>query len=170
MDNFSDLFKKENTGEVILCILFIIYLLMGYKTPDPISSLIDNIGGQIMVVMLALLLFSFSNPIVGILGLIVAFELIRRSSVSTGTYALNTYVPNELHKMNILHSLNNSKVFQNNSNGINASNQFPYTLEQEVVKKMVPVRNYQESIDTTTFSPILDNLYDAAPINYTGVN
>ena len=31
MDSFSDLFKKENMGQVILCILFIIYLIMGYR-------------------------------------------------------------------------------------------------------------------------------------------
>jgi hypothetical protein len=47
-------------------------------------------------------------------------------------------------------------------------NQFPYTLEQEVVKKMAPAK---ESYDYTpsSFSPVLDDTYDAAPIDYTGV-
>ena len=48
-------------------------------------------------------------------------------------------------------------------------NQFPYTLEQEVVKKMAPIKQTEDTQTPSTFSPILDNLYDAAPIGYTGV-
>ena len=48
-------------------------------------------------------------------------------------------------------------------------NQFPYTLEQEVVKKMAPIRDTGYTNSESTFSPILDDTYDAAPINYTGV-
>ena len=47
MDSFSDLFKKENQGQVILCVLFIVYLIMGYKTPSSLATLIDNIYGKI---------------------------------------------------------------------------------------------------------------------------
>ena len=34
MDAFKDLLKKEKMGQVLLSILFLIYLIMGYKTPD----------------------------------------------------------------------------------------------------------------------------------------
>ena len=37
MESYSSLFKKEHMGELILIILFIIYLIMGYKTPEPIA-------------------------------------------------------------------------------------------------------------------------------------
>jgi hypothetical protein len=47
-------------------------------------------------------------------------------------------------------------------------NQFPYTLEQEVVKKMAPMK-FSDSTTTSSFSPVLDDTYDAAPIDYTGV-
>jgi hypothetical protein len=50
-----------------------------------------------------------------------------------------------------------------------AHHQFPYTLEQEVVKKMAPIRNKNYSNEKYTFKPILDDLHDAAPINYRGV-
>jgi hypothetical protein len=153
MDSFSDLFKRQNLGQVVLCILFIIYLIMGYNMPSSVAGVIDTIYGKIIVVVVALILFSYVNPILGVLGFLVAFELIRRSSLVTGTYALNNYIPTEEKK----------------SSNLSAMNQFPYTLEQEVVKKMAPIRVTFDTQTPATFRPILDDNYDAAPINYTGV-
>ena len=153
MDSFSDLFKRQNLGQVVLCILFIIYLIMGYNMPTSVAGVIDTIYGKIIVVVVALILFSYVNPILGVLGFLVAFELIRRSSLATGTYALNNYIPTEEKK----------------SSNLSAMNQFPYTLEQEVVKKMAPIRVTFDTQTPPTFRPILDDNYDAAPINYTGV-
>ena len=152
MDSFSDLFKKENSGQVVLAILFIVYLISGYKTPDTVASVIDTIYGKIVVVVVALILFSYANPILGVIGFIVAFDLIRKSSMSTGTFALEHYVPTEIKK----------------ESNLNAMNQFPYTLEQEVVKKMAPMK-ISSDITTSSFSPVLDDTYDAAPIDYMGV-
>ena len=153
MDSFSDLFKKENMGQVTLCILFIIYLIMGYKTPESIAGAIDTSFGKIAVVVMALLLFAYANPVLGVLGFFVAFDLISKSSVTTGTYALERYVPTEAKKQS----------------NLTAMNQFPYTLEQEVVTKMAPIKQTADTQEPAKFSPILDNLYDAAPIGYTGV-
>ena len=148
----EDLFKKENMGQIILIILFIIYLIMGYNTPEPIASIIDTTYGKIFVILIALVLFAFTNPVLGIIGFLVAYELIRKSSISTGSYGLDKYLPTETKKFTELTALN----------------QFPYTLEQEVVKKMAPIRQQNDTIQTT-FVPVLDNLYDAAPIDYMGV-
>ena len=150
----EDLFKKENMGQIILIILFIIYLIMGYNTPEPIASIIDTTYGKIFVIVIALVLFAFTNPVLGIIGFLVAYELIRKSSISTGSYGLDKYLPTETKKFTELTALN----------------QFPYTLEQEVVKKMAPIRQQNDMIqEGTTFVPVLDNLYDAAPIDYMGV-
>ena len=98
-------------------------------------------------------LFSYTNPVLGVLGFYVAFDLIKRSSESTGTYALQKYVPTEEKK----------------SCNLTLYNQFPYTLEQEVVSKMAPINDYDENATVPPFSPILDDLHEAAPIGYTGV-
>jgi hypothetical protein len=147
MDAFKDLLKKEKMGQVLLSIIFIIYLIMGYKTPEVVANLIDNTLGKLVVVIVALLLFSCCNPILGILGLIVAYELIRRSDVRTGNFALRNYMPSEKKKASCL----------------TAFNQFPYTLEQEMVSKMAPIQ-HTVSADAP-YVPILDNNYDATPIS-----
>jgi hypothetical protein len=150
MNSFTVLFQRENLGQLILCILFVIYLLMGASTPPTVSKMIDTIYGKIFVIVIAVLLFMNSNPILGILGIVVAYELIRHA---TGNYALEQYLPTEKKK----------------STNLTAMNQFPYTLEQEVVKKMAPVRQTAETRQPVSFHPILDDLHDAAPINYEGV-
>ena len=153
MDSFKDLFKKQNKGEILLTIILIIYILMGYKTPESIAKMIDTVYGKIVVIVIAIILFSYTNPILGVIGFYVAFDLIKKSSETTGTYALDKYVPTEEKK----------------ESQLNAMNQFPYTLEQEVVKKMAPINNTIDATGASPYSPVLDNLYDAAPINYTGV-
>lgn len=149
MDSFSSLFKKENMGELLLVIIFIIYLIMGYKTPEPVANLVDTLIGKILILMIVIYLFSKANPILAILGLFVAFDLIRRSSVATGIDALNKYAPSEAHKMS----------------QFTAFNQFPYTLEQEVVNKMAPIVKTGPIFSKSSFHPMIENLHDATPLN-----
>jgi len=149
MESFSSLLKKEHRGELILVILFIIYLVLGLKTPEPIANIIDTLVGKIVIFIIVIYLFMNSNPILAVLSIFVAFDLIRRSSLSTGLGALQKYAPSEEKKMS----------------QFTAFNQFPYTLEQEVVAKMAPIARSGSSLVPASYKPLLDNLHDAAPLN-----
>ena len=72
--------NKGNAGEIVLTILFVIYLIMGYKMPDSVAGVFDTIYGKVIISVIALVLFSFANPILGVLGFLVAFELISNVS------------------------------------------------------------------------------------------
>jgi len=149
MDSFSSLLKKEHMGELILVIVFIIYLIMGYKTPEAVANLVDTLAGKIVIFIIVMYLFMYSNPILAVLALFVAFDLIRRSSAATGIDALQKYAPSEEKK----------------SSQFTAFNQFPYTLEQEVVKKMAPIVQSGSSLSPASYKPLLDNTHDATPLN-----
>ena len=149
MESFSSLFKKENMGELVLMILLVIYLILGLKTPEPFASMIDSLAGKIVIFIIVIYMFMHSNPILAVLSLFVAFDLIRRSSLATGIGALQKFAPSEEKKMS----------------QFTAYNQFPYTLEQEVVAKMAPIMKSGYSITPSSFKPLLDNTYDASPIN-----
>jgi hypothetical protein len=149
MDSFSSLFKKENMAQLLLTILFAIYLIMGYKTPENIASLVDTIVGKVIIFLIVIYMFLYTNPILAILGLFVAFDLIRRSSISTGIDALKRYLPTEAHKYN----------------QFTAFNQFPYTLEEEVVNKMAPIVQSGFTLSKQSYKPLLEDLHDASPIN-----
>ena len=149
MDSFTELLKKEHMGEFILIILMIIYLIMGLKTPELVAILIDNVVGKVVIILVVIYLFMHANPILAVLAALVAFDLMRRSSATTGISALQQYAPSEQKKMS----------------QFTAFNQFPYTLEQEVVAKMAPIVRSGSSMSPASYKPLLDNLYDAASLN-----
>jgi hypothetical protein len=151
MDSFTELFKKEHMGEFILIILMIIYLILGFKTPEIIANLVDNLVGKVVIVLIVIYLFMYTNPILAVLAALVAFDLIRRSSDVIGLGALSSYAPSEKKKMS----------------QFTAFNQFPYTLEQEIVAKMAPIVRSGTSITPPSYKPLLDNLYNAFPLNGT---
>lgn len=149
MDSFTELLKKEHMGEFILVILMIIYLILGFKTPGIIANMVDNIIGKVVIVLVIVYLFLNSNPILAVVATLVAFDLMRRSSDETGLGSLQKYAPSEVKKMS----------------QFSAFNQFPYTLEQEMVAKMAPIVRSGSSLTSASYKPLLNNLYDASPIN-----
>ena len=140
-----DFFNKKYVSQNVLTLLFVIYLILGLNTPKPIAQIIDTLVGKIVVILLAIYLFIYTNPILGVIGFFVAYDLIRRSSVATGNFGIDNYLPTEETKQAKMSSYN----------------QYPYTLEQEIVKKMVPVVN--KDMTTASYVPITDDVYDAAP-------
>ena len=152
-----EVFKKLLTGmkqhEILLLILLVTYLLFNIRTPMGLARLIsENILAQGVVYLIALWLFMHSNPVIGVLGLITAYQLIQRSKEQAGRKAIAKYLPSQ-DKMN---------------SSLNAYNQFPPTLEEEVVATMAPiVRN--GPMGSPSYLPIIDNIGDSAPVDYEGV-
>jgi len=149
MASFSSLFKKDKMGEHLLMLLFIIYLIMGYKTPESVANAVDTLAGKIVLLVIVIALFLYTNPLLAVLSLFVAFDLIRRSSKTTGLDALQKYQPSEVKRQT----------------QFSAYNQFPYTLEQEVVKKMAPIVHNGSSLTKPSYKPYIENLHDASPLN-----
>ena len=140
-----DYFDKKHMPETLLSVLFVIYLVMGYKMPEAVAVLIDSTIGKIAVVLAALLLFGYSNPVLGVLALLVAYQMIKGASVKTGMAGLEEYYPTEAKKWT----------------PFSPTHQFPYTLEQEVVKNMTTQKFNTEYVKAP-YRPILEDTYDAS--------
>jgi hypothetical protein len=149
MNSFSSLFKKEHMSELILAVLLIIYLIMGSKTPQPVAIIVNSLIGKVILFFIVVYMFLYSNPILAVLFLFVVFDLISRSNYTIKTNTLKSYLPSEEKK----------------SSQFTAFRQFPYTLEQEVVKKMAPIVQNGSTLSKPSYKPIMNNLYDASPIN-----
>jgi len=152
MMKLANLIKAEQRHQTILAIILIIYILLNVQTPNVLAGLIDNLVGNVIVVIIAIIIFANSHPIVGILAAVAAYELIKRSSVSTGTNAIRNYVESEKSKVE----------------DFNRYNDFPVTLEEEVVAKMAPLVENNDP-PRSDFKPVLDDQHDAAGIDYEGV-
>jgi hypothetical protein len=147
MQYIDNLLEKRNMSQLMLVILFIIYLAIGLKMPDPVANMIDSPVGKIVVALLALMLFGYSNPILGVLGIMVAYHLIKSSSEKTGMAALEKYYPTEEKKWS----------------PFTPTHQFPYTLEQEVVKQMAS-QKFNANFVKAPYRPMLDDTHDASLI------
>jgi hypothetical protein len=94
-------------------------------------------------------MFIKSNPILAVLVLFVAFDLMRRSySNRKKQNNLQKYMPSEEKK----------------ASQFTAMHQFPYTLEQEIVKKMAPINQTSSTLTQASYKPVLDNTYEATQL------
>lgn len=148
MEYLNSLFEKRNMPQMILSALFVIYLALGLKLPESLSALIDTSIGKLTIVIISLMLFAYSNPILGVLSLLVAYHLIKGASVRTGMGGLEEYYPTEEKKWSPFTS----------------TNQFPYTLEQEVVKNMAS-QKFNTTYVKAPYRPVLEDTHDATPLN-----
>jgi hypothetical protein len=156
MDSFSKLFKKEHMGELVLFILFVIYLVMGNQTPESVAGVVNTMVGKLLLFFIVLYLFLYKNPVLAVLSLFVAFYLIRRS-----TY-YNTDVATRIEQILNPVCTDGPEMSQY---PFTKYNQFPYTLEQEVVKKMAPIVQSGSVLTKPSFKPFLESDHDASPIN-----
>jgi hypothetical protein len=130
--------------QYILAGLFVVYLVADFKPPAFLSPLMDSNIGKIAIALAAMALFAYSNPLLGVLGLLVAYQLIRGAAVQTGTAALEEYAPTEEKKWTIY----------------SPPPKFPYTLEQEMVKNMTTEKFNTEYVKAP-YRPTLDDTHDA---------
>lgn len=153
--------KAERQHEMLLTALFIIYILFDIQLPTVLANLVDSLTGNIVVSLLALSVFVYTNPIVGALAFIVAYLMVKRSEKTTGSYAMKHYLPSEENKEKQLRKYNQASEFSR-------YNDYPVTLEQEMVSKMAPLEDNTPKTKSS-FKPIQCPGHDAAPIDYDGV-
>ena len=86
MLSVKKLIRSEKRHQLLLGVVFALYILLNVQTPKMIAGLVNNLVGNVVIILVALTILMNSHPVVGVLGLVVAYELIRRSGVSSGTY------------------------------------------------------------------------------------
>ena len=156
MDSFSKLFKKEHMGELVLFVLFVIYLVMSYPIPQPVAGVVNSFVGKILLFFIVFYLFLFKNPILAVLSLLVLIDLIRRSNY------YNTDMATRIEQILQPGCTDGPEMSQY---PFTKFNQFPYTLEQEVVKTMAPIVQSGSVLTKPSFKPFLETDHDASPIN-----
>jgi hypothetical protein len=132
------------SGQFVLLIVFIVYIVFNVPTPQPIASLIDSTIGYVIIISLFALMAVNLNPIITLVGVFAIYLLFKRSSISTGSLAMTKFLPSENVKGQYL----------------NAFNQFPVTLEEEVVQQMAPLQ-VGPPMGQKSFMPAMNNLHDA---------
>jgi len=145
--------KKLNAFDIILLALFVIYIVFPVPTPQWLVPFIDSPFGMLTIFAVTLSLFVYRSPILGVLYIFVAYELLRRNHyvppaspiVSDTLYSANR-VPQKIPTQ----SEKNAEL--QNMNPVNHA-----TLEEEVVAKDAPVGVSQLPVGMeTSFHPAND--------------
>jgi hypothetical protein len=145
----DSVYKTARKHEILLTVLFILYIVLNVPTPDVVAPYVDTPLGNIVIIIIAISLFTHSHAVVGVLGLFAAYMLIRRSS-SSGSAAVEAYVPSEKRK----------------SEELSAYNQFPVTLEEQIVALRAPLADTEVGSATASFYP---NQLDQTSLGYAPV-
>lgn len=144
MEKLLKLFMKDK-HHLVLSVLLSVFIIFDIKIPLLLAELVDNVIGKIVVFVIALCLLSL-NVLSGAIGLIAAYVLVHRSEHTTGSSAKRVYVPTETKKAKHLAAMND----------------FPVTVEEEVINNMLPVTNRVYS--SPGYKPVLDSFHDSAEI------
>ena len=140
-----ELLSKKNIPHTILIGLFSLYLILGLQIPANLSYLIEYTIVKIGIILAALALFAYTDPVLGVLGMLVAYQLLKSSSILSGMAGLEKY----------------AQTGENRWMPFGSATQYPYTLEQEMVNKMTKEK-YNVSYVKAPYRPSLDNTHNAA--------
>jgi hypothetical protein len=172
--NISDLktkIRSINSLDVFLIILFIVYLLFPINTPDIVKPWIDSPLGMVVLFILAVTFFIYTNPVLGVLFILVAYELIRRNGVSSikttrmdgdsSWYTDPVAYPNNI-KMMMDGVESGEKTKEEQLRAMNPKKKT--TLEEEIIQERAPIRGESNVYMDTSFKPVADKLYGGASI------
>jgi len=137
---FAQTLESIKPVEIVFIALFIVFLVLPMNMPPLIASVIDTPIGIVVLLIIVLGLFFYSNPILAIIFVFVAYELLRRSSIVSGRVGLVQYTPSQIIKDNQIAAMNPPKTV---------------TLEEEVVQQMAPI-GHSDPVNYTssTYKPV----------------
>lgn len=121
MEFVNKLFKSYKAHQVVILALLVVYILSGMKTPQPVGAMIDSTLGNLVILAMALFSLYHGHPVIGLVGLYAAYELIMRSSGGSNT--IKKFLPSQA----------------KTDDAMDAMNDFPLTLEEEEVARMSPL-------------------------------
>lgn len=137
--------------EIAVLVVFVLYVVLPIQTPQFLSGIVDSSLGMLTIFVLAVYLFLNVNPIVAVVFVLVAYELLRRSTQKVGRVTVMQYTPSQAKKDAELVAMNPPKEV---------------TLEEEVVNKMAPIGHSDPSVFVgTTFKPVADKMKEGSLYN-----
>ena len=128
--------------EYVLIALLLLYIVMDVSIPSILAQYVDTTIGTILLLSGALYVFH-SNKVVGAVVIIAVIELLRRTN---GISSIKQYVPSELRR----------------SSNLSIYNQFPISLEEEIVRDQLPHIN--KIYTDPSFKPKQTTLHAAAEL------
>jgi len=140
--------KSLSKLEIALLVLFVIYLVLPIQTPGILHGVFDSSLGMLLLFVVAVYLFFNANPVVAVIFILVAYELLRRSTQFVSSQTVIQYTPTQIKKDAEMVAMNPPKKG---------------TLEEEIVDKMAPIGHSDPSTYiSSSYKPVADKVDGAS--------
>lgn len=133
---------KATYLEVILFVIFVLYIVFQPRTPPAFSLFIDTPVGAVVVMAVAAYLLLYTHPVLGVLSIFVAYELLRRSTVVR-------FIP----------TLPDQPKVDAQQQSFNPPAE--RTLEEDLVAQMAPIEVSADYVETG-FKPVSEDVHGAS--------
>ena len=148
--NLSIYFTSLSALEIGILILFVVYLIFDIYPTESMAKYIDTPIGMASVLIVTLYMFLSFSPILGVIGIFVAYEVIRRSASTNNRVAIIQYTPAQERKNVELHEMNPIQSA---------------TLEEEMVATMAPIgKSSMITYQTSEFKPVAHDSHGASMV------
>jgi uncharacterized membrane protein (DUF485 family) len=167
---FMDKIDKFSPLDITLFIVFIVYIILPIGTPDFMAGYVNSPLGILFMFTVTVFLFLYTNPILAVLYIFVAYELIRRSNHTLlSPNASYTQHPTMNHANNVYA---NTIIPPQHSSDNSIYNPIPpregfqektTTLEEYMVNKMAPMgHSNSDTYLSSSYQPVCDPVGDAS--------
>jgi hypothetical protein len=133
--------------EVVLFVVFVLYLIFPIPTPYIIKPFINTNIGMAVVIVMTLYMLLYTTPILGILTVFIAYELLRRSSAGgvNRSVSLVKHTPSQPRKDREMAQMNPPKEL---------------SLEEEMINKNSPVGKggFGDGYIESSYKPVHDKV------------
>ena len=133
---------KGEQHHYLLALLLTLFIVFDVDIPDGAKMAVDTLPGKIVLAVLAITLV-YIHPLVGAIGVVALFMLMKRSERLSGP--IHRHVPSENRKQQKMQHFNKMKTG---------------SLEEELVSKMIP--RVAKTITIPSYKPTLCKLHEAA--------
>ena len=145
MMNVEKLFTRKNLPQLVLTLVGILYILGDIHPPHEVAGLVTTPIGIFVLLASVVMLSRYTHPVVTVIYLVAAYELYERSHKS--------------HVRGTERKLPKDKRMPE----LTAENQFPVTLEEQVVKKMAPWVLHQSNT-AASYKPVMESDLNASDL------
>jgi len=146
--NLLNNFKNMSQLEKVLGALFVLFIVLPVEVPSIIANLVDNTLGMVGLFILGVYMYLHVSPVLAVLFVFVAYELLRRCCKTTGKAIIMKHTPTQAKKDEKMKKMNPPKK---------------ETLEEQVVDQMAPIGKSEiASYVSTTFKPVAEDVGTAS--------
>jgi hypothetical protein len=147
----SDFTKSFTPLEITALVIFVVYIIFPFRTPGFMANMINTPMGLFSILLITLYLFFYTNPILGVVYIFVAYELLRRSALvksQGGDAYMMKHTPSEDKRQDEMVKLNPVRNV---------------TLEEDVIQTMAPAQVFNKDMAfSTDFKPVAERVTGAS--------